>query len=70
MFCFERCNFHGLYNSVRLPGPGKEIMIGVALTGVLVDHTGSYASAFCITAGIYFFGLLFYLAFGTGKKII
>jgi hypothetical protein len=45
-------------------------MIGVALTGVLVDHTGSYASAFCITAGIYFFGLLFYLAFGTGKKII
>lgn len=45
-------------------------IIGVALTGVLVDHTGSYASAFYVTAGIYFFGLFFYLAFGTGKKII
>jgi len=45
-------------------------IIGVALTGVLVDQTGSYASAFYVTAGIYFFGLAFYLVFGTGKKIV
>jgi ACS family sodium-dependent inorganic phosphate cotransporter len=45
-------------------------IIGVALTGVLVDATGSYASAFYVTAGIYFFGLVVYLVFGTGKKII
>jgi ACS family sodium-dependent inorganic phosphate cotransporter len=45
-------------------------IIGVALTGMLVDQTGSYASAFYVTAGIYFVGLVFFLAFGTGKKII
>jgi ACS family sodium-dependent inorganic phosphate cotransporter len=45
-------------------------IIGVALTGVLVDQTGSYASAFYVTAGIYIVGLVFYLAFATGKKII
>jgi ACS family sodium-dependent inorganic phosphate cotransporter len=45
-------------------------IIGVALTGILVDHTGSYASAFYVTAGIYLLGLVFYLIFGTGKKII
>jgi len=45
-------------------------IIGVALTGILVDRTGSYASAFYVTAGIYLSGLVFYLMFGTGKKII
>lgn len=45
-------------------------IIGVALTGILVDHTGSYASAFYVTAGVYILGLAFYLVFGTGKKII
>jgi ACS family sodium-dependent inorganic phosphate cotransporter len=45
-------------------------IIGVALTGILVDHTGSYASAFYVTAGVYTLGLAFYLVFGTGKKII
>lgn len=45
-------------------------IIGVALTGFLVDQTGSYASAFYVTAGVYFVGLLVYLAIGTGRKII
>lgn len=45
-------------------------IIGVALTGFLVDRTGSYASAFYVTAGIYFCGLAYYLIFGTGKKVI
>jgi hypothetical protein len=42
----------------------------VALTGVLVDATGSYASAFYVTAGVYVAGLLVYLLFGTGYKIV
>ncbi len=45
-------------------------IIGVALTGILVDQTGSYASAFYVTAGVNVVGLVFYLAFGTGKRII
>ena len=45
-------------------------IIGVALTGILVDQTGSYASAFYVTAAIYLVGLAAYLALATGKKII
>jgi ACS family sodium-dependent inorganic phosphate cotransporter len=45
-------------------------IIGVALTGFLVDHTGSYASAFYVTAGVYIIGLAFFLLLGTGKKVI
>ena len=45
-------------------------IIGVALTGILVDQTGSYASAFYVTAAVYFIGLAVYLVYGTGKKII
>lgn len=45
-------------------------IIGVALTGVLVDVTGSYASAFYVTAGVYFLGLAVYLAMGTGKRLL
>jgi ACS family sodium-dependent inorganic phosphate cotransporter len=56
----------GISNTAgTLPG-----IIGVALTGMLVDATGTYATAFYVTAGIYFAGLLVYLAFGTGRKII
>jgi len=45
-------------------------IIGVALTGFLVEATGSYASAFYVTAGVYIIGLAFFLVFGTGKKVI
>jgi ACS family sodium-dependent inorganic phosphate cotransporter len=45
-------------------------IIGVALTGMLVDQTGSFASAFYVTAGVYLVGLLAYLLFGTGRQII
>ena len=43
-------------------------IIGVALTGILVDATGSYASAFYVTAAVYFAGLAFYRLLGTGKR--
>jgi ACS family sodium-dependent inorganic phosphate cotransporter len=45
-------------------------IVGVALTGILVDSTGSYASAFYVTALVYMIGLVFYLVYGTGKRII
>ncbi|MFC1720139.1 ACS family MFS transporter [Pseudomonadota bacterium] len=45
-------------------------IIGVALTGFLVEATGSYASAFYVTAGVYIIGMAFFLVFGTGKKVI
>ena len=45
-------------------------IVGVVVTGVLVDQTGTYASAFYLTAGIYLIGLVFYLLFGTGRRIL
>jgi ACS family sodium-dependent inorganic phosphate cotransporter len=45
-------------------------IVGVALTGYLVDLSGSFASAFYVTAGVYLFGLLVYLLFGTSKRLI
>jgi ACS family sodium-dependent inorganic phosphate cotransporter len=45
-------------------------IIGVALTGILVDQTGSFATAFYVTAAVYLSGLLVYLWYGTGEKII
>jgi ACS family sodium-dependent inorganic phosphate cotransporter len=45
-------------------------IVGVALTGYLVDQTGTYASAFYLTAAILVFGWLVYLALGTGKRIL
>jgi len=45
-------------------------IVGVALTGILVDQTGSYASAFYVTAAIYLIGLVVYLLLGTGKRIL
>ena len=45
-------------------------IIGVALTGFMVEQTGTFASAFYLTAGILVFGWLVFLAFGTGKRIL
>lgn len=44
-------------------------IVGVALTGYLVDQTGNYASAFYLTAGVYLLGLIIYLVFGNTRKI-
>lgn len=45
-------------------------IVGVALTGFMVDQTGTFASAFYLTAGILVFGWLVFLIFGTGKRIL
>jgi len=56
----------GITNTVgSIPG-----VIGVALTGWLVDTSGNYASAFALAAGLNIFGALVWLAFATGKRIV
>ena len=45
-------------------------IIGVYVTGWLVDRTGGYAAPFLVTAGLAFTGGLVYLAIGSGEKKI
>ena len=45
-------------------------IVGVVLTGYLVDVTGTFASAFYLTAGMYAFGLIVWQLFSTGERII
>lgn len=44
-------------------------IVGVALTGLMVETTGSYASAFYLTAGVYAVGLLVWSLYSTGERI-
>ena len=56
----------GIVNTAgTIPG-----IIGVAVTGWLVDQTGSYVAAFSLAAGIGFVGTVAFLVFGTAKRII
>jgi ACS family sodium-dependent inorganic phosphate cotransporter len=56
----------GISNTAgTLPG-----IIGVALTGLMVETTGSYASAFYLTAGMYAVGLVVWQLYSTGEKIL
>jgi ACS family sodium-dependent inorganic phosphate cotransporter len=45
-------------------------IIGVAITGWLVDVSGSYNSAFALAAAVNLFGLIVWLIFATGKRVI
>jgi len=42
-------------------------IVGVFITGWLVDRTGTYTAPFVLTAAISLFGAIFYLVFGSGK---
>jgi ACS family sodium-dependent inorganic phosphate cotransporter len=54
----------GLSNTAgTIPG-----VIGVTLSGWLVDVTGSWSTVFIVAAGIKLFGLAFFLAFAKGEK--
>ena len=44
-------------------------IIGIMITGYLVETTGSFAAPFHLAAGIFVFGALVYLVFATGKKL-
>jgi len=55
----------GISNTVAtVPG-----IIGVALTGLLVESTGTYATAFYVTAGVYLAGLVVWQLFSTGERV-
>jgi MFS family permease len=55
----------GLSNTAgTLPG-----VIGVPLSGWIVEATGSWELVFQLAAGVKIFGLLFYLAFAKGEKL-
>jgi len=45
-------------------------IVGVAVTGWLVDRTGSYAAPFLLTASISVAGALVFLIFATGRRVI
>jgi ACS family sodium-dependent inorganic phosphate cotransporter len=56
----------GISNTAgTLPG-----IIGVVLTGLMVESTGSYASAFYLTAGMYALGLIVWQLFSTGERVL
>ena len=56
----------GVSNTIAtLPG-----IVGVALTGWLVETTGSYASAFVLTAALYVFAVIVWWLFASGEKLI
>jgi ACS family sodium-dependent inorganic phosphate cotransporter len=42
---------------------------GVAVTGWLLDRTGSYSATFVLTAGIAITGALVYFIFGSARRI-
>lgn len=44
-------------------------IIGVYISGLILQATGSWALVFQVTAGVTLFGLVFYLIFGSGKRI-
>jgi ACS family sodium-dependent inorganic phosphate cotransporter len=45
-------------------------IIGVAITGWMVDVTGTYSSAFALAAAINIFGAVVWLAFASGERVI
>jgi len=56
----------GILNTVgSLPG-----LIGIAVTGVLVDVTGSFDGSLVLAGGLAVFGGIVYVLFGTGKQLI
>ena len=55
----------GISNTIAtIPG-----IAGVAITGWLVDTTGTYSSAFLLTAVVSVGGAMFYLLFGSGRPL-
>lgn len=45
-------------------------IVGVAVTGWLVDRTGGYTAPFIVTAALAVVGAVVFLAFGSGKRQI
>jgi ACS family sodium-dependent inorganic phosphate cotransporter len=45
-------------------------VIGVFVSGLILEATGSWALVFQVAAGITLFGLAFYLLFSSGSRLI
>jgi ACS family sodium-dependent inorganic phosphate cotransporter len=43
-------------------------IVGVAVTGLILEYTGSWDLVFQVTAGVTLFGMIFYLLFASGEK--
>ena len=55
----------GITNTIAtVPG-----IIGVYVSGLILDATGSWAIVFDVAAAIALFGLVFYLIFASGKRV-
>jgi hypothetical protein len=52
------------------PAPTIPGIIGVAVTGWLVEATGAYASAFVLAAAINVVGAIIWLLFGTSRRVV
>ena len=67
--CFDVAPKHadviwGISNTVAtLPG-----IVGVYITGWLVDRTGAFVAPFLVTVGVSLFGAMVFLAFGSGRQ--
>jgi ACS family sodium-dependent inorganic phosphate cotransporter len=56
----------GLSNTfATIPG-----IVGVFLTGLLVDRTGSFGAPFLVTAAVAFVGAVLYLTLASGERQI
>ena len=44
-------------------------ILGVTLTGMILDATGSWQLVFLISAGIYIVGAIVWLLFATGERV-
>jgi ACS family sodium-dependent inorganic phosphate cotransporter len=56
----------GISNTfATLPG-----IVGIYVTGWLVDRTGTFGAPFVLTAAVSLFGAVFYLVFGSGRRHI
>jgi ACS family sodium-dependent inorganic phosphate cotransporter len=54
----------GISNTfATLPG-----IVGIYVTGWLVDRTGTFGAPFVLTAAVSLFGAVFYLVFGSGRR--
>jgi MFS transporter, ACS family, solute carrier family 17 (sodium-dependent inorganic phosphate cotransporter), other len=44
-------------------------IVGVYISGLILDVTGSWALVFDVAAGVAIFGLVFYVIFASGKRV-
>jgi len=55
----------GISNTAsQIPG-----IVGVSLTGIIVDATGSWSAVFLIAAGVYVVGAVVWLLMATGERV-